>query len=72
MIKSYMSDINRLIGLTVNATDKILLDVFKGEITEIRIVEEDGVPFMTKCDYLPTRVNVAVKDGVITEIVSIA
>lgn len=36
----------------------------------IRVVEHNGVPLAGTADYKPGRINVAVKDSLITEIIS--
>lgn len=60
------AELGELIGLTVEKAEAYLGD----HGLSMRVLREDGVDLPATMDLVPTRVNVAVVDGVVTEVLS--
>lgn len=60
MIDPSTPELPDLVGLSVEAAEA------RGHT--VRVTSEDGVGLFGTCDFLPDRVNVAVVDGVISQV----
>lgn len=63
LLEKTMKD-SDLIGMTKEAA----MAKVKGSGRKVRVISEDGVALSASCDYVPTRVNIAVVDGLVTAV----
>ncbi len=61
------AEFKHLIGMTTEDASAAL----KKDNMKIRIMRRDGEGGVGTCDYIPERVNVAIVDGKVTEIINL-
>ncbi|MGA0894823.1 MAG: hypothetical protein ACO3S5_09360, partial [Ilumatobacteraceae bacterium] len=64
-------DLAEAAALLVGLTEADAVDLAAGQGWTVRVVRLDGEDLAATMDYSPTRVNVAVEGGVVTEVISI-